>query len=354
MKKILLLLLAVSVLMTHACCVVAAEAYPEDSSWMDMDTNKGLFYDVTVDMWFADYAYEAFERGIVRGVSPSIYVRLFQPDDIMTREQALAILNRMDKGFASEYIGAKYNTGFADVPEDAWYAVYVDWGVKFGITEGVGGELFGTGRAITREELATFMLRYLELKEFVLKEGEDVTPNFEDAADVSEWAVDAVEYLRAHGILTGDDNGKVRPTDEITRAEAVAMLVRFDESLLGDVSKMFDFDSFDREDVYELRLGADVDGPDYITHSITDSAEIDRFIEGLDGVEIISSATKGSVNGIGGYSIGLYNADGERLWGYGFHDNYILSGSRYYYLDKAYFTEYAAILTELFNDYYNK
>ena len=353
MKKYFAFLLVLAMILP-VCSVRAAEAYPEDFSWVDMETNKGRFYDVTVDMWFADYAYEAYERGIVQGVSPSIYVRLFRPYDIMTREQALAILDRMEHGFAIEAIGQKYKTGFTDVPEDAWYSVYVDWGVKFGITEGVGGELFGTGRAITREELATFMLRYLELKEFVLKEGEDVTPNFEDAADVSEWAVDAVEYLRAHGILTGDENGNVRPTDEITRAEAVAMLVRFDESLLGDVSKMFDFESFNREDVAELRLGADVDGPDYITHSITDRAEIDRFIESLNGVEIISSATKGMTIGIGGYTIGLYNADGEKLWGYGFHDNYILSGSRYYYLDKAYFTEYAAILTELYNDYYNK
>ncbi len=330
-----------------------AAAYPEDSSWMDLETNRGLFYDVTVDMWFADYAIEALLRGLIQGTFPNSYVRLFMPNDSLTREQALAILGRMEHGFAIEAIGQKFNTGFTDVPEDAWYSVYVDWGVKFGITNGVGGELFGAGRAITREELAAFMLRYLELKGFVLKEGEDVTSHFEDAADVSEWAKDAVEYLREHGILKGDENGNVRPTDEITRAEAVAMLVRFDESLLGDVSKMFDFDSFDREDVYELRLGADVDGPDYITQSITDSAEIDAFLESLVGVKIISSETKGSINGAGGYSIALYNADGEELWGYGFHDNYIVSGSRYYYLDKAYFTEYSAILKDLFDEYYS-
>ena len=353
MKKILALLLVAVMLTLSVFSVSGAEVYPEDSSWMN-DENKGLFFDVTVDMWFAEYAHKASGRGLVNGTNPNPYVRLFMPDDYLTREQALAILNRIDVGPSMNIIGEKYNTGFADVPADAWYAKFVFWGVKRNVTNGVGGSYFGAGRAITREELASFMLRYVETEEVSLKAAESVTEQFADAVEVSEWAREAVEYMRANGILQGDENGNVRPGDVITRAEAVAMLVRFDEAIVYNPSKIFDFESFNREDVAELRLGVDVDGPDYLSHTVTDEAEINAFFDLLSGVQITGSETRALTCGTAGKAVGLYNKDGEKLWGYTFDDNCVMTSIRIFYLDKAYFTEYSAILTELYNDYYNK
>ena len=51
--------------------------------------------------------------------------------------------------------------------------------------------------------------------------------SFQDGAQVSSWAREAMEWACANGILTGDNNGQLRPQADSTRAEVAAMLTRF-------------------------------------------------------------------------------------------------------------------------------
>ena len=50
--------------------------------------------------------------------------------------------------------------------------------------------------------------------------------NFSDAASVSSYAVNAIQWAVANGIVNGS-NGKLNPQNNATRAEVAAILMRF-------------------------------------------------------------------------------------------------------------------------------
>ena len=52
--------------------------------------------------------------------------------------------------------------------------------------------------------------------------------SFSDAASVSTYAADAMQWAVANGIVNGS-NGKLNPQDNATRAEVAAILMRFCE-----------------------------------------------------------------------------------------------------------------------------
>ena len=79
---------------------------------------------------------------------------------------------------------------------------------------------------VTREQAMTMLYR------FVQATGEGFTGDwmfpltFDDAAEVSDWANEAVHYGVMKQVLQGDDQNCVNPGESITRAEFVTMLYR--------------------------------------------------------------------------------------------------------------------------------
>jgi hypothetical protein len=64
-------------------------------------------------------------------------------------------------------------------------------------------------------------------KDYQLKEVEPMTAkDFKDSKQVPDWAYDAVDYAARKGLMQGDENGKFRPNDPITRAEIAVVLQR--------------------------------------------------------------------------------------------------------------------------------
>ena len=68
--------------------------------------------------------------------------------------------------------------------------------------------------------------------------GIDVLKNIKDKAAISSWAKPYVEKVVANNIMVGDDNGKFRPADSITRAEMSTVICRGwkNNSILNKVS----------------------------------------------------------------------------------------------------------------------
>lgn len=62
--------------------------------------------------------------------------------------------------------------------------------------------------------------------------GEDVSSGaaldgYSDAASVSDWAGESVEWAVAEGLLSGVTNNELAPQGSVTRAQVAAMLQRF-------------------------------------------------------------------------------------------------------------------------------
>lgn len=174
------------------------------------------FTDVAGDSWYYDAVRYISENDLMSGYG-------FAPNDSFSRAQLAQVLyNLEDRPAAAD--GA-----FTDVPAGAWYADAVNWASANGFVTGYGGGLFGPDDSITREQLAAALYRYAQPK----GGGSigDILPDFTDASDISDWAVEPMRWCVMNGILEGRGGNILDPKGYSTRAEAAAILMRFCESV---------------------------------------------------------------------------------------------------------------------------
>ena len=114
-----------------------------------------------------------------------------------------------------------YILPFADVDEESDIAEAVRWAASEKIVNGFEDETFRADQKITREQLAVMLFRVARA------ENVDTAADFTDIADVSDWAVDAVNWAVSEGIISGFEDRTLRPAGEVTVAEVIAAAVRF-------------------------------------------------------------------------------------------------------------------------------
>ena len=105
--------------------------------------------DVAEDVYYAEAVRWALSEGITTGTGESS----FSPDATCTRAQAVTFLARALNANASG------KAEFGDVPTDSYFAEAVAWAAANGVTEGVGGGLFGSDNSCTRDQIVTFLYR---------------------------------------------------------------------------------------------------------------------------------------------------------------------------------------------------
>ena len=111
------------------------------------------FADVSADSYYAKAVAWATENGITDGIGGG----LFSPDATCTRAQSAVFLYRVAGSPA-----VNGSAGFSDVAADAYYAQAVAWAKEHGITNGIGGGLFGSANDCTRAQIAAFLYRYMK------------------------------------------------------------------------------------------------------------------------------------------------------------------------------------------------
>ena len=145
---------------------------------------------------------------------------LFGPNNNLTRAQLAQILYNRE--------GRPAVTGsspFTDVANGAWYSDAITWAAANGIVGGYGGGLFGPNDNITREQLAAILWRYSRSPAATNKE-----LHFNDADEISGYALDAIRWAVEHGILNGFGDGRLGPRGLATRAQVAQMLKNFIEN----------------------------------------------------------------------------------------------------------------------------
>ena len=115
---------------------------------------------------------------------------------------------------------------FADVAADAWYADAVRWAYAAGVINGVSATAFDPESPVTREQMVTMIVRYAEKIGAVTGARDDLS-QFSDGMQVSSYALAAVRWAVAVGLLRGMDNGRLEPQGTATRAEVATLLMRF-------------------------------------------------------------------------------------------------------------------------------
>ena len=106
--------------------------------------------------------------------------------------------------------------------EDAAGALYALGLFRGTGTDAEGAPTFELGRALTRSEAVTMLVRLMGREQEAL-DGSWQTP----FTDVAAWARPAVEFCLRTGTLTTDGSGRFLPGDTITREEAAEALEAF-------------------------------------------------------------------------------------------------------------------------------
>ena len=180
------------------------------------------FTDIADNAWYADAVRYVYKHGLMAGTSATT----FAPDVTTSRAMIATILWRM----AGSPV-VNYAMNFADVPQDQWYSEAIRWATSEGIVGGYGNGLFGTNDPITREQFAAMLYRFAQEQGYDVSIGENTNIlSYTDVADLSEYAISAMQWAVGAGIINGTGDGStLSPQGQATRAQAAVMLMRFCE-----------------------------------------------------------------------------------------------------------------------------
>ena len=182
------------------------------------------YHDVDTGRWYHEGVDYAIAHGLMNGVGNG----MFESESSMTRAMLVTVLWR--------YAGspAEGTNTFVDVKPNQWYTQAVAWAAKYGVVNGVGHGMFEPDGNVTREQMAAILYRYAN------GVGIDTSARgnlaaFPDRNQVSSYAVDALSWCNAMGIIGGTKEGGVDyldPQGFATRAQVATILMRYIEKVV--------------------------------------------------------------------------------------------------------------------------
>ena len=147
---------------------------------------------------------------------------IFAPENALTRAQFVTILYRLEGEPNIEGL----ENPFGDVKADLWYTNAVVWAASKGIVIGKTDTIFDPDAAITIEQTAAILYRYSEAKPLE----EDLLKTYTDASSVSVYAIDAMNWAVASGLINGMTKTTLAPKGTATRAQIATILMRYGQS----------------------------------------------------------------------------------------------------------------------------
>ncbi|MCL1873256.1 MAG: S-layer homology domain-containing protein, partial [Clostridiales bacterium] len=218
----------------------------EEDDGEEEEEGNGFFTDVPESVWYYEDVKYVFEAGLMDGTGDN----KFSPGISVTRAMLVTVLYRMEKSPEVDE-----PAGFSDVPAGTWYSNAVAWAEAEGIVEGYPDGTFKPNQNVSRQELATVLLRYAKfigkdqisadpddpvieddddenaddetLDNLSGTEGFDDDLEFLDAARIGDWAKEGVAFCVKNGIIQGRPGNIFDPAASATRGELAAMLHRF-------------------------------------------------------------------------------------------------------------------------------
>ena len=163
------------------------------------ETGETTFSDVPETYWAYDEIEWAYDNGYVNGTSAST----FAPGASISRQQVWMILARLSGGSPADMAAAR------------------EWAMANDISDGTN-----PGNAVTRQQLAALLFRFAQANGYDSGDRAALT-GFPDAGSVASYAVEALQWATASGVINGTSQGALNPAGTATRAQFAVMLYRF-------------------------------------------------------------------------------------------------------------------------------
>ena len=188
---------------------------------VNQQTASNQFTDVSGSYkWAANSVDFMFMNDIIKGNNTK-NPKLFGPGAKMTRAMLVTVLYRA----AGEPTVAGITNKFTDNKQGQYYYNAVLWASNMGIVNGATATTFDPNGNITREQIAAILYRYAGSPAVT-----GSLSGYSDQAQVSSFAVKAMQWAVGSGIITGVTSGgktTLSAKGNATRAQVAVMLHRF-------------------------------------------------------------------------------------------------------------------------------
>lgn len=244
-KKLIALLLAIVLAVTPMMgTVFAEEATTESQSdlYLSAGNNAAAYLYVETPTftdigghWAKDYIRIATLAKYMNGVGN----QKFAPNDTVSRAMVAQVLYNL----AGKPAINSYNP-FEDVKSSDWYYKAICWAYNKKITTGTSSTTFDPNAPVTREQMVTFLYRYVNYRGYGLK-GYGYDDNlaslnkFSDKGQVSSFAKDAITWALGNHVVNGKSENAIAPKHSATRAELAKIIVMFALTTQNRQSVMF-------------------------------------------------------------------------------------------------------------------
>ena len=168
------------------------------------------FSDVPEKAWYAEAVIWCQENGLTDSGT------VFSPETVMTRSMVASALYR-----ASGRPDTASEIRFTDVAASRGDRAAIAWAAETGVITGYGDGRFGPEQPVTRQQFAAVLWRYAGKPD--AERGQD----YADEADISSYAVAAVDWARDTGVILGKSGNRFDPYGGCTRAQAAVILHRY-------------------------------------------------------------------------------------------------------------------------------
>jgi|GEM_PF-1953998 len=205
-KRILSIILSLCVILS--AFAIRTPALASDTTRVDYENS-----------WAKETIAVLLERGII---SPDDVNGNVNPQIPITRAEVAAAINKMYGYTRTAAIDYK------DADSSAWYYKDLQIARAEGYMIGDGANVHPND-PISRQELSTVIGKILKLPQ-----GKEYAGTFVDVKNIAGWSVDFVGALAKANVLLGYPDGKFQPKNNITRAEAYAVMLRSEKRLMAD------------------------------------------------------------------------------------------------------------------------
>lgn len=165
--------------------------------------------------WAAEEIGFAFENRFVSGDETGA----FHPDRPVTRSEFTTLIVRYCNLFSSSL-----STTMKDITPDSWYYPYLVIAEANQVIFGTEDGYFYPDANISRQDAIAILCRAYRIQPSSEQEQEFF---YHDQYDIASYAIPSFFFSLRHGLISGYEDGFLRPEQPLTRAETVVLLNRF-------------------------------------------------------------------------------------------------------------------------------
>lgn len=188
------------------------------------------FQDLRPDHWGYSKIIDFAERGYFKGYEDNT----FKPDTFVTRAEFVQAVNNYFGFTGNEEKTAE----FSDLNVKKWYNNAINEAVARGYISGYEDGTFRPSEFITRQEAILVLAKILNIADNdIPKDDEEYLEQYSDYEEIADWAKKSVYNYAVREFIKGYEDGTLRPTRYVSRAELVYLLNTIEEKIIIEENK---------------------------------------------------------------------------------------------------------------------